>query len=48
VPRTRGSSAGVAINALGYAGWLLAADDTQAETVRTRGPLALLAAAAGR
>ncbi len=48
VPRTRGSSAGVAINALGYAGWMLAADDTQAETVRARGPLALLAAAAGR
>lgn len=48
VPRTRGSSAGVAINALGYAGWMLAADDTQAETVRMHGPLALLAAAAGR
>lgn len=48
VPRTRGSSAGVAINALGYAGWMLAADETQAETVREYGPLALLAAAAGR
>ncbi len=47
VPRTRGSSAGVGINALGYAGWMLAADDTQAEAVRARGPLALLAAAAG-
>lgn len=48
IPRTRGSSAGVAINALGYAGWMLAADDTQAEAVRARGPMALLAAAAGR
>ncbi|MEF8833369.1 MAG: hypothetical protein V5A42_00765 [Halofilum sp. (in: g-proteobacteria)] len=48
VPRTHGSIDGVAINALGYAGWMLAADDTQAETVRTRGPLSLLAAAAGR
>ncbi len=48
VPRTHGSIAGVAINALGYAGWMLAADETQAKTVRTRGPLALLAAAAGR
>ena len=48
VPRTHGSIGGVAINALGYAGWMLAADETQAEAVRTRGPLALLAAAAGR
>lgn len=48
VPRSHGVIAGVAINALGYAGWMLAADDTQADTVRTRGPLALLAAAAGR
>lgn len=48
VPRTRGSIDGVAINALGYAGWMLAADSTQAGTVRARGPLALLAAAAGR
>ena len=48
VPRAHGSIDGVAINALGYAGWMLAADDTQAETVRARGPLALLAAAAGR
>jgi ATP adenylyltransferase len=48
VPRAEESVAGVAINALGYAGWMLAADDTQAETVRARGPLALLATAAGR
>lgn len=48
VPRTHGSVEGVAINALGYAGWMLAADDTQAGVVCSRGPLALLAAAAGR
>jgi ATP adenylyltransferase len=48
VPRTHGSVDNVAINALGYAGWMLAADEAQAGVVRTRGPLSLLAAAASR
>lgn len=46
VPRTRGESAGLAVNALGYAGALLVRDDDQLARLRRTGPLRLLAATA--
>ncbi len=48
VPRRTGNSGPVAVNGLGYAGYMLAADDEQADHIRRRGPLALLADAADR
>lgn len=46
VPRRTGHSGRIAVNGLGYAGYMLAADDEQAAFIRRRGPFALLADAA--
>lgn len=48
VPRTRERCGPVGVNALGFAGLLLAGDDDQADYVRRTGPLNVLAAVAGR
>lgn len=47
VPRSRERSGPVGVNALGFAGLLLAADDEQAAFIRAHGPLAVLADVAG-
>ncbi len=47
VPRAGEEVAGIPVNALGYAGALLVRDEAGLATVRERGPLAILAAAAG-
>lgn len=44
VPRRHEAYAGIAVNAMGYAGSLLARAAPQAETLRREGPLAVLAA----
>jgi ATP adenylyltransferase len=46
VPRSRGAFEGIGVNALGFAGALLVKNREQLETVRRRGPLAVLAAVA--
>lgn len=48
VPRRREHCGPVGVNALGFAGLLLAADADQAAFIREHGPLAVLAAVAGR
>lgn len=48
VPRCREHCGPVGVNALGFAGLLLAADADQAAFIREQGPLAVLAAVAGR
>lgn len=48
VPRRRERCGPVGVNALGFAGLLLAADDEQAAFIRAHGPLAVLADVAGR
>jgi ATP adenylyltransferase len=45
VPRHRESVASISINALGYAGALLARNAEQLEFIRRRGPMNLLSAA---
>jgi sulfate adenylyltransferase (ADP) / ATP adenylyltransferase len=42
VPRTREKAEGISINALGFAGALLARDDLEAERIRKAGPMRLL------
>lgn len=48
VPRSRERCGPVGVNALGFAGLLLAADDEQAAFIRAHGPVAVLADVAGR
>jgi ATP adenylyltransferase len=42
VPRTQERHAGISVNALGFAGWLLARDEAQLSAIRASGPLRLL------
>ena len=42
VPRSRESYAAIAVNALGFAGALLARTDEQIGVIKNRGPLTLL------
>ena len=44
VPRSQAGFAGISVNALGFAGHLLARNQQQVETIRENGPLGLLSA----